>query len=192
MNNPFFILFTGPMFGAKTTRLVAEIDRSLYRGRKVISFKSKKDNRYTADKISTHTGATFPAYCIDDANSIYDYLDEYDYNANTVIAVDEAFMINNIDKVLIDLYRHGINIVTSTIQLDANEIPFENIKNIMPWATKIEICPAVCTQCDQDAYFTEALFDINSASVEERVGSKDMYEPRCARHYTTFKESNIN
>lgn len=187
MINPFFILFTGPMFGSKTTRLVAEIDRSIYRGRKVIAFKAKKDNRYTADKISTHTGGTFPAHCIDDAFDIYDYLDEYDYNANTVIAVDEAFMINNIDDVLISLYRQGINIVTSSIQLDANEVPFENIKNIMPWATKIEICPAVCTKCDQDAYFTEALFDINNASAEERVGSKDMYEPRCAKHYTTFK-----
>jgi len=186
--NPSFIIFTGPMFGSKTTRLMAEIDRSIYKKRKVIAFKSKKDKRYTKDKISTHSGATYPAYCIDNADCIFDYIDESDFNSNTIIAIDEAFMINRIDSVLISLYRKGINIIVSTIQLDANEVPFENIKNIMPWATKIEICPAVCTKCDQDAYFTEAMFDINNASDEERVGSHGMYEPRCAKHYTTFSE----
>ena len=47
-----------------------------------------------------------------------------------------------------------------------NDKVFENIKNILPWATKIEICPAVCTDCDQDAYFTEAMFDINNATAD--------------------------
>ena len=110
------------------------------------------------------------------------------FNSNTVVAVDEAFMIQDVDAVLISLYRKGVNIIVSSIQLDANEIPFENIKNMMPWATKIEICPAVCTMCDQDAYFTEAMFDINNATQEEKIGSFGMYEPRCAMHYTSFRE----
>jgi thymidine kinase len=186
--NPKFIIYTGPMFGSKTTRLMAEIDRATYRKRKILAFKSQKDKRYIEDKISTHSGATYPAICIEDALSIFHYLDDNSYNSNTIIAVDEAFMIKNIDSFLISLYRKGINIIISTIQLDANETPFENIKNMMPWATKIEICPAVCTMCDQDAYFTEAMFDINNSSVEERVGSYGMYEPRCTKHYTTFKE----
>ena len=85
------------------------------------------------------------------------------------------------------LYRNGVNIIVSSILLDANEIPFEKIKNMMPWATKIEICPAVCTKCDQDAYFTEAMFDINNATQEEKIGSFGMYEPRCFKHYSSFK-----
>ena len=186
--NPQFIIYTGPMFGSKTTRLMSDIDRALYKGRKVIAFKAKKDNRYTKETISTHTGATYPAFCINHAEEILCYVDESMHNSNTVIAVDEAFMIQDIDSVLISLYRKGINIIVSSIQLDANEIPFKNIKNMMPWATKIEICPAVCTMCDQDAYFTEAMFDINNATQEEKIGSFGMYEPRCAMHYTSFKE----
>ena len=186
--NPSFTVFTGPMFGSKTTRLMGEIDRAMYRGRKVVAFKARKDKRYSHDKISTHNGGRFPAFCIEDAEEIFNYIDEDDCNYNTLIAVDEGFMINNIDSVLISLYRKGVSIVISSIQLDANEVPFENIKNILPWATKIEICPAVCTDCDQDAYFTEAMFDINNATAEERVGSHGMYEPKCARHYTNFKE----
>ena len=150
--NPSFTIYTGPMFGSKTTKLMSDIDRSLYKGREVIAFKAKKDNRYTKEAISTHTGATYPAFCINHAEEIYQYTGCFENCVNVVIAVDEAFMIQDIDAVLISLYRKGISIIVSSIQLDANEIPFENIKNMMPWATKIEICPAVCTMCDQDAY----------------------------------------
>ncbi len=188
--NPSFTVFTGPMFGSKTTRLMAEIDRSLYKGRKVLAFKAKKDDRYSIDKINTHSGGSYPAVCIEDAKEILTHLKEEDYSPNTLIAVDEAFMIANIAPVLISLYRQNISIVLSSIQLDANEVPFESVKEMLPFATKIEVCPAVCTKCDQDAYFTEALFDINNATPEERVGSGDMYEPRCAKHYTTFRIKN--
>ena len=37
--NPTFTIYTGPMFGSKTTRLMADIDRSLYKGKKVIALK---------------------------------------------------------------------------------------------------------------------------------------------------------
>ena len=185
--NPSFTIFTGPMFGSKTTRLMAEIDRSLYKGRKVLAFKAKRDDRYSIDKISTHSGGSYPAVCIEDAKEILLHLKEGDYNPKTIIAVDEAFMISNIAPVLISLYRHNISIVLSSIQLDANEVPFLSIKEMMPFATKIEVCPAVCTKCDSDAYFTEAMFDINNATEKEKVGSKGMYEPRCATHYTTFR-----
>lgn len=185
--NPSFTIFTGPMFGSKTTRLMAEIDRSLYKGRKVLAFKAKRDSRYIAEKISTHSGGSYPAICIENAEEIFHHLEKEDYNPKTLVAVDEAFMISNIAPVLISLYRCNISIVLSSIQLDANEKPFESIKEMLPFATKIEVCPAVCTKCDSDAYFTEAMFDINNASEEERIGSKGMYEPRCATHYTTFR-----
>lgn len=181
--NPTFTIYTGPMFGSKTTRLMADIDRSLYKGKKVLAFKSKKDDRYNKESITTHTGAFYPAVCINHAEEILFWLTKENCNINTVIAVDEAFMIKDIDSVLISLYLKGINIIVSSIQLDANEVPFENIKNIMPFATKIKICPAVCTKCNQDAYFTKALFDINNATEKEKVGSHSKYEPRCFKHY---------
>jgi len=184
--NPFFKIYTGPMFGSKTTRLVAEIDRSSYKDRKIFAFKAKKDKRYDAESISTHSGVTWPAICINDAIEIFDYLKDDNKLSNVLIAVDEAFMIKGIDEVLISLFFKGANIVVSTIQLDANERPFDNIKNMLPFATYIEICPAVCTKCNDDAYYTAAMFDIDNATAEERVGSKDMYEPRCSKHYKAF------
>ncbi len=174
------------MFGAKTTRLLADVDRLKYKGRKVIAFKPSIDKRYEEDKISSHNRGTIEAYCISDAEEVLSFISEYeeleDKKIDTV-AVDEAFMLKNIDKVLIKIFRLGYNVIVSSIQLDANEKPFENIKNILPHATKIEICPAVCTMCDQDAYYTKALFDIENATQEEKIGAKGMYEPRCFEHY---------
>ena len=39
---PEFIIFTGPMFGSKTTRLLAAVDRFRYQNRNVIAFKPKQ------------------------------------------------------------------------------------------------------------------------------------------------------
>tara|TARA_Y100000114_G_C11738696_1_gene317730 strand:+ start:622 stop:1188 length:567 start_codon:yes stop_codon:yes gene_type:complete len=183
--NPFFNVYIGPMFGAKTTRLLADIDRLKYKGRKVIAFKPNIDKRYSLDKISSHNNGTIEAYCIDSAEEIRDIIKKNNQDVDT-IAVDEAFMILDVDKVLINLYKKGYNIIVASIQLDTKEKAFDNIKNILPWATKIEICPAVCTMCNEDAYFTEALFDIENASQEEKIGGKDMYEPRCAKHFSGF------
>ena len=176
------------MFGSKTTRLMAEVARATYRGRNILALQAKRDYRYDKDSINTHSGGAYPAHCIEHAEEIYKFLPEEGNQTYTILAVDEAFMIEKIDDVLIDLYRCGYNITVSSIQLDAKEVPFDSIKNMLPWATHIEVCPAVCTKCDQDAYFTEALFDIANATAEEKIGSKEMYEPRCAIHYKDFGE----
>jgi thymidine kinase len=182
MRNPSFTIYTGPMFGSKTTRLLADVDRLKYKSKNVIAFKPNIDKRYSDSRISSHSGGSIEAHCINDAEDIYKIIESASIAVDT-IAVDEAFMIENIDTVLINLYRKGFSIIVSSIQLDAGEVPFENMKNIFPLATKIEVCPAVCTLCDNDAYFTFPLFDINNASQEEKVGGKELYEPRCMKHY---------
>ena len=185
----FFNVYIGPMFGSKTTRLLGDVDRLKHRGRNILAVKPNVDIRYSHENISSHNGGTLKAHSIVHAEEIYTLIRENmlirENTQYSVIAVDEAFMIEGVDKVLIDLYKsNDFSIVVSSIQMDAGEVPFDNIKNILPYATKIEVCPAVCTMCDQDAYHTKALFDIENATQEEKIGSKDMYEPRCKKHYT--------
>ena len=187
--NPKFVIYTGPMFGAKTTRLVADIDRETYKGRTVIAFKASRDKRYNEDAITTHSGASFAANPVSSGEMLKERL----FNIirgkdpeNVIVAVDEVFMIQGIDDALIDLFKSGFSIIASSIQLDADDNPFESVMRIMPFATKIEVCPAVCTKCDQDAYYTQALYDIQNTPHEDRVGGKEMYEPRCFRHFSNF------
>jgi len=57
---------------------------------------------------------------------------------------------------------------------------FEEVRDMMPWATKIEICPAVCPITGRDAYYTHRKIE----SVNEiTVGGADIYEPRCWEHH---------
>ena len=181
--NPKFIIFTGPMFGSKTTRLFAVLDRYKYQKRKIVAFKASIDNRYSDTNITTHSGASMPARVVKNGMEIHQYIshhDEYD-----VIAVDEAFMLRGVSWVLTDLFKKGKTIVVSSLDLSATGKAFEEIEALFPWATHIEKCPAVCTVCGLDAYYThKKVEDI----AEITVGGAALYEPRCWRHHSCFNE----
>ena len=178
--DPDFIIFTGPMFGSKTTRLLAALDRYVYQNKDIIAFKPVMDNRYSGIEICTHSGGKFPAQGVSTGEDVADFIQSsrLDYD---VIAVDDAFMIDGIASVLLDLFRKGKTIIVSSLQLSASGNVFEEVRDMMPWATKIEICPAVCPVTGRDAYYTHR----KVAGLNEiEVGGADMYEPRCWEYHT--------
>lgn len=177
MREPYFIVYTGPMFGSKTTRMLSSIERATYQNKKVIAFKPKMDNRYAVGEIVTHTGMSFIAQNVKVGSEVKKLSEDYD-----VIAVDEAFMIDGIAETLIKLFKEGKSIIVSSIQLSASGQVFEEIRDILPWATKIEICPAVCPKTGNDAYYTVRK---SRSGTEIEVGGSDLYEPRAWSH-TTF------
>ena len=63
--------------------------------------------------------------------------------------------------------------------------PFDEVTRIMPWATSIDVCPAVCSKCDRDAYYTERL-----AKEEKKVliGGAESYQPVCYKHSVMNKK----
>ena len=156
MRDPEFIIFTGPMFGSKTTRMLAAVDRYRWQNNKIVAFKPQIDDRYSINQISTHNGANIPAQCVSCAEDIINHLNEIgDFD---VIAVDEAFMIKGVAETLLTYFRNGKTIVVSTLQLSSKGEPFLEVKEMMPWATKIDICPAVCPVTGRDAFYTHRKF----------------------------------
>lgn len=186
MSDPKFIIFTGPMYGSKTTKLLASIDRFSRQKKNVIAFKPKIDNRYAESFIQSHNGGKFEACQVSSGEELWNQLKEHEIN-NTinydVIAVDEAFMIEDCARTLIELFRIGYTIIVSSIQLDANFLPFEEIMKMMPYATQIEICPAVCPVTGNDAYYTMAKFDYKGVT----VGGDVLYEPRSWSSFSAIK-----
>ena len=170
VRNPEFIIYTGPMFGTKTTRMLIELDRALYRGQSVVACKPIVDGRYAEVEIVTHGGLRFPAINVTEARQLRKVALEHD-----VIGVDEAFMIDGCADILIDLYKEGKTIVVSSVQLSAQGQPFDEVVRMMPWATRIEVCPAVCPLTGLDAYFTVRR---DGGGTEIEVGGADLYEPR--------------
>ncbi|NBZ97065.1 MAG: hypothetical protein EBR40_11720, partial [Proteobacteria bacterium] len=76
----------------------------------------------------------------------------------------------------LSLFRRGKTIVVSSIQLSASGLPFDEVKDMMPYATRIEVCSAVCPITGRDAYYTERK---RSDLGEIAVGGKEMYSPVC-------------
>ena len=178
--DPEFIIFTGPMFGSKTTRLLAQLDRFAYQNKNIVAYKPMMDNRYSNIEICTHSGGRFPAYGVSTGKDIIEHIGSLKHQVD-VVAVDEAFMIDGVASVLLDLFRRGKTIIVSSLQLSASGNVFNEVMEMMPWATKIEICPAVCPITGRDAYYTHRKV---SGLNEIEVGGSDMYEPRCWEYHT--------
>ena len=120
MRNPDIIVFTGPMFGSKTTRLLAAIDRYTIQRKNVFVFKPRMDIRYERSRITTHNGGSMEAYVVDTGDEIIECIRGVDLlDFPDVIAIDEAFMIDNVSDAIISLYKRGITILISSLDLSA-------------------------------------------------------------------------
>lgn len=184
MANPTFIVYCGPMFSAKTSRLLMELERCKYQHKQVAVFKPQIDTRYSESDIVTHGGWKHPGICVAEGADVLRYLADTTEDPR-VIAVDEAFMIPGIAEVLIFLYRSGFSIIVSTLDMAANGKPFPEVTQLLPWATRIEKCTAVCTVCGADAHYThKKMVGGDEHTVE--VGGDELYEPRCFSHCLTI------
>ena len=90
---PELIVYTGPMFGSKTTKMLTVLERASYQKKKVIAFKPKMDDRYDEGKIVTHAGLSFEAHNVRTGKEIIKMSKDYD-----VVGVDESFMIEGSAK----------------------------------------------------------------------------------------------
>ena len=176
-------VFCGPMFGGKTTRLLAEAERYSYQKRNILAYKPIVDDRYDDEYIVSHNGFKLKAKKIYNAEEIFDDvgLSSERRAENSVIIVDESFMIKDSGKVLPDLYKLGHSVLVSTLQISSSGEPFNEVQRLLPYATKIIVCPAVCPLCLNDAYFTKKIAGRKDHNIE--VGGAELYQPRCANHF---------
>lgn len=168
-----FVIFTGPMFGGKTSRMLSTLERAKYQRKVIKLFKPKIDSRYSTESVVTHMGTRWRSINVDKGDEILDHVGKAE-----VVAVDEAFMIEGVAETLKKLFKEGRSVYVSSLQLSSRGIAFDEMQKMMPWATKVEICPAVCF-CGEDAYYT---VPITQNQEPIGVGGADNYEPRCKEH----------
>jgi thymidine kinase len=96
------------------------------------------------------------------------------------VAIDEAFMIDGVSSAALQILRRGTSVMIASLDLSARCKPFDEIERLMPYATRIEKCSAVCPVCGDDAYYTAKL---SESQAEIEVGGRNLYEPRCFRHH---------
>ncbi len=188
VHNPEFIVFCGPMFSSKTTKLLSALERFRYQRKNIVVFKPRIDNRYSASSVVSHSGWNTPATIVETGMDVLEHFQKLEAQPD-VIAVDELFMIDGIAEVLVWLFRNlGTTVVVSTLDLSATAKPFTEVEKVLPWATHVEKCSAVCVVCGADAPYTHK----KATDLEEiKVGGEDDYEPRCYRHHTLVDASRL-
>jgi len=177
--NPEFIVYCGPMFSSKTSSLLTTLEKYKYQHKKIEIFKPNIDDRYSVSDVVTHGGRSIPAVCVKTGAEILEYLTSLE-NEPQVVAVDEAFMIPGAAETLIWLYTYGFTIVVSSLEMSSSGKTFHEIEKMLPWATQVHKCTAVCTICGRDAHFTHKK---QMGGEEIEVGGSELYEPRCAQHF---------
>ena len=178
--NPTLTVFAGPMFGSKTTKMLSALERFKLQKKHVIVFKPAIDDRYSNAEIVSHLGWRHPATTVKEGADIIEALSNAE-QAPDVVAVDEAFMIPGVAEVLIWLYKSGISVIVSTLDLSSGAKPFPEVTKLLPWATHIEKCVAVCLVCGRDAHYTHMKQVVGDDEIQ--VGGAELYEPRCFRHH---------
>ena len=174
-----FVLYLGPMFSGKTTRLLSSIERHLYKKEEVVCFKPYIDGRYSNTEIVTHSSSKVKAYSVRNAKEIQDFFEQTNL-VPRVVAVDEAFMIEGCGDYLNKLFMESnATIYVSSIEMSANLNPFTEVQKMMPYATKIEKCASICLSCYNDAQLTYRKAAEPIVNSEISVGGSEAYEPRC-------------
>jgi len=171
-----FRMYVGPMFGGKTTRMLAQAERYRYQDEDIYFFKPAVDKRYDQRCIVTHTGMKSEAMLVSDGDSIIKCVIKYSASKPCVVAVDEAFMIPQSGNALVGLFKSGHTILVSSLQLSSDGSPYNEVMNMFPYATHVDVCPAVDHVTKKDAYYTEKYGGRKDHGIE--VGGAEMYRPR--------------
>jgi len=179
------ILYTGPMFSSKTTKLLMQADKRFYQKQKVMAFKSKMDDRYSAvGEIVTHNFNKIPAHLVDTGEEIIQKIAEQD--AVDCVLIDELFLIKGGASACLTLYKKGYDVVVASIDLSFTGEPFPEVEKIMPYCTRIVKCKSVCSVCQKDARYTFKLNQDNP-DTQIQVGGAELYEPRCQEHHNYMR-----
>ena len=188
------ILYTGPMFSSKTTKLLMQADKRFYQKQKVISFKSKMDDRYSQiGEIVTHNFNKIPAHLVTSGNEMLAKIGDQEVDC---VIIDELFLIDGGAAACLELYKKGYYVVVASIDLSFTGEPFHEIKELMPYCTKIVKCKSVCSVCQKDARYTYKKISVkhvepfkSDPSIEQiQVGGAELYEPRCQEHHNYMRD----
>lgn len=175
------IVYTGPMFSGKTTRLLDVYN--LHSSNSKIIFKPVHDNRYATNEVVSHDGVKIEAMLVKDPHDIYFYGKCYDN-----IFIDEVqFMEGDVYGLIASIQRlddEGKYIYISGLNLDSERIPFSATSKIMAISDTVFILTAKC-KCGNNANYTHKKITNNNRF---ELGSDDIYEPLCKQCYNKINK----
>jgi thymidine kinase len=170
----------GPMFSGKSEELMRRIRRAQIAQQKVIVFKPALDTRYAVEKIVSHSGSSYEAYPVDNAQALLDLTTQH--NAH-VIGIDEVqFFEPGVIAAICTLIDGGKRVLCAGLDLDFRGVPFGSIPTLLAIADTITKLSSICTACGNDAHFSQRLINDVPAKFHDpiiMVGAQESYQARC-------------
>jgi thymidine kinase len=177
-----FILYTGPMFSGKTSKMINEFLEisSIFPKKKAKLYIPKEDTRYTkSNEIITND------HIISQSATRISKLEEIDPDVE-IIGIDELHFYKDTVSYFENLeYKDGNKIIIcSGLINDYCGRPWNNIVPIIHLCTKIHFLQGTCKICGCKS--------TNSYSSESHDGPKssNKYEPLCRKCFKTHHKKN--
>jgi thymidine kinase len=169
----------GSMFSGKTEELIRRLRRARIARQQIQVFKPAIDNRYHAQKVTSHNGADFEAMPVVASQHILEMLDE----ETTVVAIDEVqFFDTAVIDVCEQLVAQGKRVICAGLDMDFRGVPFGSMPDLLARAELVRKLHAICVVCGEEASRTQRLIDGNPAAFDDPVvlvGAAEVYEARC-------------
>lgn len=169
----------GSMFSGKTEELIRRLRRAEIAKQKVQVFKPAIDNRYHAERVTSHNGADFEAIPVNSEEAILQVMDA----DTTVVAIDEVqFFSDAVINICETLARQGKRVICAGLDMDFRGVPFGPMPAILSRAELVDKLHAICVVCGEEASRTQRLIDGEPAAYDDPVvlvGADEVYEARC-------------
>ena len=175
-------LIIGPMYAGKSTELIRIINRYKCLNKNIIVINHIFNNRYGSSGLTTHNKESIDKCII--LKHLKD-LDQYniEFEKVNVIIIEELQFFDDAYDTIIDWCdNQGKIIVAAGLDGDFMRNPFGDVLKLIPHAEKITKLNALCKKCGDGtlAHFTKR---ITTDSQTTLVGSDDIYEAVCRKHY---------
>lgn len=178
-------LILGPMFSGKSTRLIEQMRKYVYKAKKTIMVKYYADQRYSEkSEVVTHDLIKYDSINCKLLGNSFDALKQYD-----VIGIDEGQFFADLVEVCEELALMGKIILIAALNGDFRMEPFPVIQRIISKSDKIKLLKAYCFNCHKDAKFSLRIVKSNETVL---IGAGEAYKPACRECHVFFSKQREN
>ncbi|MSP54605.1 MAG: thymidine kinase [Myxococcales bacterium] len=169
-------VITGCMFSGKTEEMIRRLRRAQYARQSVVVFKPSLDQRYSDDRVDSHSGMHIKSYRVDSPLEIPALVEDA-----RVVGIDEGqFLGMELVGVCEQLANEGRRVIVAGLDQDYMGRPFEPIPQLLAVAEYITKNLAICVVCGNPADRSQRVVNRDARVL---VGEADAYEARCRLHW---------
>lgn len=179
----------GPMFSGKSEELIRRLRRATIAKQKTGVFKHSLDNRSSLRSVVSHNGTALEAFATHTPQAISVLAEDNDI---AVIGIDEVqFFDNTIISVICTMVNKGKRVIVAGLDTDFRGVPFGPMPTLLSIADAVVKLQAICTECGDNAIFTQRLVDGRPARYDDPIiliGAQEAYQARCRGCYSIDKK----